>query len=101
MAQRGDVSAICYNLNQAFQEGCLEGKSRLLKILRNVSETIRRKARGHRFTEATKQLYDAVKIVGGARVARLLSHNLESPKRSTQATSRRQHTFNVAYILGF
>ena len=72
LAQRGDVSAICYNLNQAFQRGCLSGKGRLLKFIRNITENMGRKSKDHRYSETTKKFYDAIKIVGGARAARLL-----------------------------
>ena len=85
LAKRGDMTAICHNLNLAYEKGCLSGKSKVLKFLNNITENLRKKANGHRYNAFTKQLYDALKITGGARAANLLAYNLEGPKRSTMA----------------
>ena len=91
MAKRGDVSAICYNLNRAYEKGCLSGKSKVLKFITNISENLRRKSKGHRYNSYTKQLYDSLKIIGGTRAATLLSHNLEGVSRATMIRSKKKH----------
>ena len=93
LAERGDISAICYNLNLAYEKGCLSGKTKLLKFLTNIAQNLRRKSKGHRYNDFTRQLYDALKITGGARAASLLAHNLEGMSRSSMHRSKKKHTF--------
>ena len=76
------MTAICHNLNLACEKGCLSGKSKVLKFLNNITENLRKKANDHRYNAFTKQLYDALKITGGARATNLLAYNLEGPKKS-------------------
>ena len=81
-AKRGDVSAIVYNLNTAYENGLLHGKSKLLKFISNVSKNLNHKS--PRYNKFTQQLYESLRIIGGPRTARFLASNLGGPSDDTQ-----------------
>ena len=92
-ANRGDVSAIIENLNRAFKQGCLSGTSKALKFIKDITSNMTRKRKGRRYGTLTKQLYDALRIIGGPRTTRLIAQNLLGPSDSTQRRSRAKHSF--------
>ena len=92
-AKLGDVSAICHNLNYAYEKGCLSGRSKILKFLQNISQNLCRKSKGQRYNGYTKELYDAVRIIGGPRTSVFLAKNLLGPSDNTQRRSKKHHTF--------
>ena len=84
MAQRGDVSAIIENLNRSYEKGCLNGKSLVLKFMRDITENLRRKANGKRYNEASKNMYEALSIIGGPRSASLIATVIQLLQRPNQ-----------------
>ena len=91
-AKRGDVSAIVYNLNTAFENGLLHGKSKLLKFISNVSKNLNQKS--PRYNKFTQQLYESLRIIGGPRTARFLASNLGGPSDDMQRRTKRKFQFN-------
>ena len=59
---RGDISAIVENLKRAFDKGCLAGRSNMIKFIRDITSNMCKVARGKRYSNATKSLYEAVRI---------------------------------------
>ena len=62
-AKQGDVSATVCNLNTAYKNGVLHGKSKLLKFISNVSKDLNQKS--PRYNEVTQQLYESFRIISG------------------------------------
>ena len=85
--KRGDVGAICYYLNQAYEKGLTSSKSKILKFMKNIAQNFNKKS--PRYCEITKKFYDAVRIVGGPRTSRLIASNLMGPSDETQRRSRK------------
>ena len=90
---RGDISGICKNLHQAYDNGSLSGKTRVITFIKNISQNIAKDPRGRRHNEYTKHLYDAVSILGGPRTARFLSENLFGPSRATLHSHKVKSSF--------
>lgn len=91
-AKRGGISAIIYSLNLAHEKGLLSGKSRLLKFIKDIARNLTRKS--HRYSDFTKQIYCAVRAIGGPRVAKFIAHNLGGPSDDTQVRTKRSHMFH-------
>jgi hypothetical protein len=92
--KRGDVSAICENLHRAYNKGCLTGKSKTLQFLKDISSNISKSGKGHRYGTFSRELFEAVRIVGGPRTARLLASNTCGPSDTTQKRAKRKNRFN-------
>ena len=80
---RGDVSAICKNFQQAYDNGSLAGKSKVITFVKTVSQNIVRDPKGRRHSAFTKHLYNALSILGGPRTARFLAEKLCGSSAST------------------
>ncbi len=93
-SQRGDVSAIVENLHRAYSKGCLNGKSNTLKFLKDITANMTRCTHGKKYNTVTKSLYEALRIIGGPRAARLISQNLLGPSERSQTRTRSKHRFN-------
>ena len=91
-AKQDDVSAIVCNLNTAYKNGILHGKSKLLKFISNVSKDLNQKS--PRYNEVTQQLYESLRIIGGPRTARFLASNSGDPSDDTQRGTKRKFQFN-------
>ena len=89
---RGNVSAIIYDLNLAHKKGLLEGKSKVLGFIANIIRNFRRKS--PRYNKFTKQIYTCLRIIGGPRAARVLAKNLDGPSDDTQRQTQRKHLFS-------
>ncbi len=72
-AKRGDVSAIIESLNAAYEKGLLSGKSKLLKFIKDMAKNFTQKS--PRYGEFTKQIYCAIRAIGGPRAAKFIAHN--------------------------
>lgn len=91
-SKRGDVSAIIYNLNVAYDKGLLGGKSKLFKFINEVTKNFTKQK--SRYGKFTKQLYEGLRTIGGPRAARFLAFNLAGPSDDTQRRYRRQNKFD-------
>lgn len=76
---RGDVSAISYNLNLAYEKGMLKNKEITTKFLTTISNNLTVKPKGKRYDNFTNQFYEVLKIYGGPKIAKFVSANLEGP----------------------
>ena len=59
----------------------MQGKTKLLKFISNVSQNLVRKS--PRYSKYTKQLYECLRILGGPGTARFLANNLGGPSDDT------------------
>ncbi len=91
-ANRGHVSAIMKDLNSAYENGLLSGKSKILKFISNIVKNFNRKS--PRYGAFTKQIFSCIRIIGGPRAARFLAKNLDGPSDDTQRRTKRQQQFN-------
>lgn len=98
-AQRGDISAICENLHRAYEKGCLQGKSRTIKFIKSITQNIQKEPKGRRYDTYTKQLYEALKILGGPRITKLLAQNLCGPSEHTVRRSSKKFCFGPSVPL--
>ena len=95
-ANRGDITAIIENLNRAYKQGCLTGTSRTLKFLKDITANMKKKVSGRRYGALSKQIYDALRIIGGPRSTRLIAQNLCGPSETTQRRSRSKHRYKYS-----
>lgn len=53
-SKRGDVGAIIYNLNRAYEKGCLSSTSNTLKFMKDITANLSKSAKGRRYDKFTK-----------------------------------------------
>lgn len=90
---RGDISAICKQLQRCYDSGKITGTENIIKFIRNICDNLSRTSQGRRYTEYTKNLFEAIGIIGGMRTARFLSQNLLGPSRNTVKRNKQQYAY--------
>lgn len=95
-SSRGDVSAICSNLNKAYENGQLTDKTNTVKFLKTIASNMIHKPQGRRYDSFTKDLYEAIRIVGGPRSAAIMADNLSGPSDGTLKQYHRKGIMDVS-----
>jgi hypothetical protein len=83
MANRKDIVVFCRNIVQAWRDGLWGGHEALWEFMKDVSKNLVRKKEGHRFSKASKVMWEVVKLRAGPAIANFLTTNLYGPSSST------------------
>ncbi len=78
-ANCGDISAICKNLQCAYEGGHLSDKTNIISFMKTLSANLSKKGKGRRYDEFTKQMALSFNILGGPLLAKTFSENLGGP----------------------
>lgn len=97
-SKRGDIKAISYNIAKAYDEGKLKDKTGLIDILGTISNNLRRKKKGKRYSNSTKDFYEVLLTMGGPRLCDFVSKNLDGPHVHSAIVWRKENT--ITYVLG-
>lgn len=74
----------------AHKHGLFEGKKALWDFFIDISQNIGRVGQEKRYSDTTKNLFEAIKIWGGTRLHNFLSMNLQGPHLSTTSRAMRK-----------
>ncbi len=83
-SRRGDLKAIYYNLTKADQQGLLKDMTVFLDTIETVARNFQAKGPGgRRYKASVQQFYEALLILGGPKLCKFVSLNLQGPNIHT------------------
>lgn len=88
---RGDLKSFCRNIVHAHKMGKFEGKESLWDFLTDIVKNVGKEdPRGKRYSEATKVMFETIKLWGGPRLHHFLSLNMGGPSLDTTKRDTRK-----------